>query len=275
MTKLQGRVALVTGAGRGIGREIALKLAGDGARVVINDIDREVLEETAALVKKAGSQAAIVDGDVTAKGFAETFVGTAMEKFNGLDIIVNNAGYSWDTVIQKATDEQFDAMLDIHVRAPFRILRAAADPIRDMAKKEQAAGKTHNRKVVNIASIAALFGNAGQVGYASGKSALFGMTKTLAKEWGRYQVNVNCVAFGLIQTRMTEEFTDKPFDHSIGEKSVKMGVPAGFQDTLTKMIPLGRAGTPQDAANAVYLFCIPESDYISGEVLLASGGLVL
>ena len=140
MTKLQGRVALVTGAGRGIGREIALKLAGDGARVVVNDIDREVLEETAALVKKAGSQAAIVDGDVTAKGFAETFVGTAMEKFNGLDIIVNNAGYSWDTVIQKATDEQFDAMLDIHVRAPFRILRAAADPIRDMAKKEQAAG---------------------------------------------------------------------------------------------------------------------------------------
>jgi 3-oxoacyl-[acyl-carrier protein] reductase len=275
MTKLEGKVALVTGAGRGIGQAIALKLAGDGARVVINDIDRDPLEETAALIKKAGSEAAIVDGDVTATDFGDKFVGTAMEKFNGLDIIVNNAGYSWDTVIQKATDEQFDAMLDIHIRAPFRILRAAANPIREMTKKEQAEGNMHTRKVVNIASIAALFGNAGQVGYASGKSALFGMTKTLAKEWGRYQVTVNCVAFGLIQTRMTEEFKDQPFDHAIGEKNVKMGVPEGFQSTLTKMIPLGRAGTPQDAANAVYLFCIPESDYVSGEILLASGGLVL
>ena len=212
---------------------------------------------------------------MTAEDFAERFVATALDAFDGLDIIVNNAGYSWDTVIQKTTDEQFDAMLDIHVKAPFHVLRAAADPIRAFAKKEAEEGRRVHRKVVNISSIGGLFGNAGQIGYASGKTALIGMTKTLAKEWGRYAVNVNCVAFGLIETRMTEPFDGAPNTVQIGEREVPAGIPPEFVGFLNKMIPLGRAGKPEDAANAVYLFCIPESDYISGEVVLASGGLVI
>jgi len=275
MKKLDGKVALVTGAGRGIGRAIAEKLASEGARVVLNDIDPAPAEETVAAIAAAGGEAVAVAGDVTADGFANAFVATALDRFGGLDIIVNNAGYSWDTVIQKTTDEQFDAMLDIHVKAPFKVLRAAADPIRSMAKKEADEGRRVHRKVVNISSIGGLFGNAGQIGYASGKTALIGMTKTLAKEWGRYAVNVNCVAFGLIQTRMTEVFEDKPNTVRVGEREVPAGIPQQFEGFLTKMIPLGRPGTPQDAANAVYLFCIPESDYISGEVVLASGGLVI
>lgn len=276
MSKLDGKVALVTGAGRGIGRSIALKLASEGARVALNDLDGGPANEVVSEIEASGGEALAVVGDVTATSFADDFVKATVDKFGGLDIIVNNAGYSWDTVIQKTTDEQFDAMLDIHVKAPFKILRAFANPLREMAKAEAEAGETRNRKVVNISSIGGLFGNAGQVGYASGKTALIGMTKTLAKEWGRYQVNVNCVAFGLIQTRMTETFEDgKPTMHDVGGKDIPMGVPPEFVGFINKMIPLGRPGTPEDAANAVYLFCIPESDYISGEVVLASGGLVI
>ncbi len=276
MSKLDGKVALVSGAGRGIGRAIALKLAGEGARVALNDLDAGPAAEVVAEIEAMGGEALAVVGDVTADGFADKFVAAAVDKFGGLDIIVNNAGYSWDTVIQKTTDEQFDAMLDIHIKAPFKILRAFAGPLREMAKAEAEAGQLKNRKVVNISSIGGLFGNAGQIGYASGKTALIGLTKTLAKEWGRYQVNVNCVAFGLIQTRMTETFDDgKPNMHDVGGKDIPMGVPPEFVGFINKMIPLGRPGTPQDAANAVYLFCIPESDYISGEVVLASGGLVI
>ncbi len=275
MTKLEGKVALVSGAGRGIGQAIALKLASEGARVVLNDIDADPAAETVEKIKALGGDAVAVVGDVTQTDFVATFVNAATEKFGGLDIIVNNAGYSWDTVIQKTSDEQFDAMMDIHVKAPFKILRAAADPIRAMAKAEAAEGRRVHRKVVNISSIGGLFGNAGQIGYASGKTAVVGMTKTLAKEWGRYAVNVNCVAFGFIQTRMTEVFEAEPKLTQVGDREIQMGVPEEFVKGLSRMIPLGRPGTPEDAANAVYLFCIPESDYISGEVVVVSGGLVI
>ena len=276
MGKLDGKVALVTGAGRGIGQAIAMKLAADGAAVVLNDLDDGPAGETVARIEAAGGKAVAEIGDVTADDFAERFVGRAMDAFEGVDIIVNNAGYTWDSVIQKVSDEQFDAMIDIHVRAPFQILRAAAEPIRVLSKTEKEKdGVAKCRKVVNISSIGGLFGNAGQVGYSSGKTALIGMTKTLAKEWGRYNVTVNCVAFGLIETRMTEVFEDKPHAHQIGDREIRMGVPAEFVTAMNRMIPLGRAGRPEDAANAVYLFCIPESDYISGEVVLASGGLVI
>ena len=276
MSKLEGKIALVTGAGRGIGRAIALKLASEGAKVALNDLDLEPAQAVVGEIEAAGAQAFVMAGDITADGFADEFVKATVDTFGGLDIIVNNAGYSWDTVIQKTSDEQFDAMLDIHVKAPFKVLRAFANPLREMAKAEAAAGTLKNRKVVNITSIGGLFGNAGQIGYASGKTALIGLTKTLAKEWGRYSVNVNCVGFGLIQTRMTELFEDgKPNIHEVSGKDIPMGVPPEFVDSMKTMIPLGRPGTPEDAANAVYLFCIPESDYISGEVVLASGGLVI
>jgi 3-oxoacyl-[acyl-carrier protein] reductase len=275
-SKLQDKVAIVTGAGRGIGRAIALKLASDGAHIVLNDLDPGPAEETADAIRALGCRAVLVPGDLTRSDVPDTIVRAAVAELGGLDIIINNAGYSWDGVIQKTTDEQFDAMLDIHVKAPFRLLRAASGAIRDFAKQELAAGRGVNRKVVNISSIGGLFGNAGQVGYASGKTALVGLTKTLAKEWGRYRVNVNCVAFGLIETRMTEAAEPGVFkQHQVGERTVAMGVPQEFLDGMRKAIPLGRTGTPEDAAGAVYLFCIPESDYITGEIIIVSGGLVI
>jgi 3-oxoacyl-[acyl-carrier protein] reductase len=275
MKKMAGKVALVSGAGRGIGQAIALKLAEEGARVVINDLDETQVEETLSKVKGLGAQGASCVGDVTQTGFGEQFVKAAMDQFGGLDIIVNNAGYPWDSVIQKMSDEQFQAMLDVHTVAPFRILRAASGPIREMAKQEKSEGKAVYRKVVNVSSIAGLYGNAGQMAYAAGKSSMVGMTRTLAKEWGRYNVNVNCVAFGLIETRMTQALDGEALTANIGKNEIKMGIRPEMIQAMNQMIPLGRGGTPEEAAGAVYLLCTPESNYISGQVLLASGGLIM
>jgi len=275
MKKLDGKIAIVTGSGRGIGQAIAQKLASEGAKVVVNDLDAGPAEETIAKIQALGSNAASCLGDVTAPDFGARIVKTALDEFGGIDIIVNNAGYAWDGVIQKMTDEQWYAMLDVHATAPFRILRAASDFIRNATKKEKDEGRGVNRKVVNISSIAGIYGNAGQMGYSAGKAAIIGMTKTMAKEWGRYRVNVNCVAFGLIQTRMTQPVGSGAAVAKIGEREVKMGIQPEFIEFMNRMIPLGRGGTPEEAAGAVYLMCIPESDYISGEVVLASGGFVM
>src|SRR5438874_3058304 len=202
--KLEHKVALVSGSGRGIGREIALKLASEGARVVINDLDAEPAQQTVADIVAAGGQAAACVGSVTDSGFAERFVGTALESFGGIDIIVNNAGYTWDSVVQKMSDEQWEAMLAVHLTAPFRILRAASSFIREASKREAAEGRDAFRKVVNISSTSGVYGNAGQANYAAAKAGINGLTKAMAKEWGRYKVNVNSVAFGLIRTRLTE-----------------------------------------------------------------------
>jgi len=185
---------------------------------------------------------------------------------------VNNAGYTWDNVVQKMTDEQFDAMMDVHVKAPFRILRAAAEPIRRLAKEETAQRREVFRKVVNIASVAGINGNAGQINYSSAKSALVGMTKTLCKEWGRYKVNVNCVAFGFIKTRLTQPLTGAGATIDVEGRTIAVGLQPALIDAAESFIPLGRAGTPEEAANGVYLFCIPESDYISGQVVIVGGG---
>lgn len=274
MQKLEGKTALVTGAGRGIGRAIALKLASEGARVVLNDLDEAPASEAADAIRAAGGAVALCTGSVTDADFGERFVDVAMRQFGGIDIIVNNAGYTWDSVIQKMTDEQFQAILDVHVTAPFRILRAAAEPIRRFAKQEAAEGREVFRKVVNISSISGLGGNAGQVNYAAGKAAVVGMTKTLAKEWGRYKVNVNCVAFGFIRTRMTEPLGVDREPVDVGGRKLAYGVQPKLIEAAEKdLIPLGRLGTPEEAAGGVYLFCIPESDYVSGQVLTVGGGI--
>jgi len=275
MGKLDGKVALVTGSGRGIGQAIAMKLAADGARLVVNDLDEGPAQETVDAITAIGGEAVTCVGDVTAADFGERFVATAVDSYGGLDIIVNNAGYPWDGVIQKLSDEQWQAMLDVHATAPFRILRAAAGFIRTAAKQEQAEGRRVMRKVVNVSSIAGLFGNAGQLGYSAGKAAIMGMTKTLAKEWGRYGVTVNCVAFGYIQTRMTQEIGSGAESADVGGREIRMGIQPEFIEFMNRMIPLGRGGTTEEAAGAVYLLCIPESDYVSGQVLLASGGFVM
>ncbi len=273
--KLAGKVALVTGSGRGIGRAIALKLAAEGASLVVNDLDAGPGDAVAAEIEAGGGKAAAVNGSVTEDGFADRFVAAATERLGGLDIIVNNAGYTWDATIQKMTDEQFQAMLDVHLVAPFRILRAAAEPIRVMAKQEAMEGREVFRKVVNVSSIAGLYGNAGQAAYGSAKASLVGLTRTLCKEWGRYKVNVNCVAFGLINTRLTQPIEAAQATIDVGGRDIKVGMQPGLLETMDRMIPLGRGGTPEEAAGAVYMFCIPESDYVSGQVLVCGGGLLI
>jgi 3-oxoacyl-[acyl-carrier protein] reductase len=270
--KLDGKVALITGSGRGIGRAIALKLAGEGARVVVNDLDAEPAQQTVAAIREAGGQAAACIGSVTAPDFAERFIGTAVGEYKGLDIIVNNAGYTWDNVIQKMTDEQWYAMVDCHLTAPFRILRAAQPVIRALSKAESEAGQRIVRKVVNVSSMAGLFGNAGQTNYSTVKAGIVGMTQTLAKEWGRMNVAVNCVAYGFIKTRLTTSAAGESTANIEG-REIKVGVNPDLLATMERTIPLGRGGTPEDAAGAVYLLCIPESDYVSGQTLMCSGGL--
>src|SRR6187397_3663856 len=204
MAQLEGRVAIVTGSGRGIGREIALRLARDGASVVINDLDEAPAKEAVAEVQRLGGRAVACIGDVTQKDFGERIVKTALESFGGCHVVVNNAGYTWDSVIQKMSDEQWYAILDVHLTAPFRVLRAFQQHFRQEVEKERSEGKRIVRKVVNISSTSGVNGNAGQSNYSAGKAGIIGLTKTLAKEFGRYDVTVNAVAFGYIQTRLTQ-----------------------------------------------------------------------
>jgi 3-oxoacyl-[acyl-carrier protein] reductase len=272
MGKLDGKVAIVSGSGRGIGHEIALKLASEGASVVVNDLDDAPAKETVATIEAAGGRAVAVVGSVTDDDFADRFVQTAVDAYGGLDIIVNNAGYTWDAVIQKMGDEQWDAILDVHLKAPFRILRAAQPVISAAVKAAVAAGEAVPcRKVVNVSSIAGLGGNAGQANYAAAKAGVTGLTKTLAKEWGRYNVTVNTVAFGIIKTRLTTAAGDGD-TIDVGGREVKVGVSQQILEAMETQIPLGRAGTPQEAAGAVYLLTQPESDYISGHTLVCGGG---
>ena len=270
--KLEGKVALITGSCRGIGRSIALKLASEGARIVVNDLDEAPAQEVVEAIRAAGGQAVACVGSVTAPDFAERFIGMAVSEFKGLDIIVNNAGYTWDNVVQKMTDEQWEAMLAVHLTAPFRILRAASAFIRGAARKEADQGIEVFRKVVNISSTSGVYGNAGQSNYAAAKAGINGLTKAMAKEWGRYKVNVNSVAFGLIKTRLTEADATAGASIQVEGREIKVGVNPQILKNAEALIPLGRGGTPQEAAGAVYMFCIPESNYVSGQVLVCGGG---
>lgn len=270
---LANKSAIVTGAGRGIGRAIAKKLIEAEASVLLVDVDNEALRETRQALEAGHARVDTLAGDLTDPNFPQAAVTHLVQSFGSVDVVVNNAGYTWDSVIQKTSDEQFQAMLDIHLVAPFRLLRAAAQWMRDAAKKEKEAGRSVTRKVVNITSISGLDGNAGQIGYASGKAGVVGLTKTLAKEWGRYSITVNAVGFGLIDTRLIKPMEDAETNIAIGERRVRVGMQAQVREEAARMIPLGRLGTPEDAANAVFFFCSPLSDYVTGEVLVCSGGI--
>lgn len=272
MKTLNGQVALVSGGGRGIGRAIALKLAHAGARLVVNDLDGKEAEEVRKEIEALGGQAVTCTGDVTASDFGERFVRTAVDTYGGLDIIVNNAGYTWDSVIQNMSDEQWYAIIDCHLTAPFRILRAAQPVIKGLVQADQQEGRNHQRKVVNISSVTALSGQAGQVNYGAAKAGVIGLTKSLAKEWGRLKTNVNCVAFGLIETRLTATSSEAGSSIQVGQQRIAVGIHPDYLDKLQSGIPLGYSGTPEDAANAVYLLCLPESNYISGQTIVCSGG---
>lgn len=269
MTRLDGQVAIVTGAGRGIGRAVALKLAGEGAAVIVSELDEQPGVETVRLIESDGGAAHFLAGNVTEPDFGEQLVDGTLEHFERIDIVVNNAGAIWNTTILKATDEQWYSMVDLHATATFRILRAAGRYFREAAKS---ADGDVPRRVVNISSVSGLYGAATEVSYAAAKGAVLALTRSLAKEWGRYGVRVNCVAFGLIDTRLTQA-ADSPVSIDVMGREMKAGIDPATRQMIGSLTPLGRAGTVEEAAGAVYLLCIPESDYITGEVLVCSGGL--
>jgi len=272
MGLLDGKIAILTGGGRGIGAATAKLLAAEGATVVVSDLDQGPAEETVAAIRGSGGQALAVAGDVTDPAFPAQLIGATLDTYHGIDIIVNNAGYTWDGVIQNMTDKQWYAMIDVHTTAPFRILREASKFIREAAKKEQAAnGVANARKVVNVSSVSGVYGNAGQVNYSTAKAGITGLTKTLAKEWGRYNVAVNCVCYGFIETRLTaaKESAEKVVRD--GEE-IALGVPDAMRSMAPMLIPLGRPGTPEEAAGPIVFLASPWSNYVSGHVLEITGG---
>jgi 3-oxoacyl-[acyl-carrier protein] reductase len=268
MGVLDDKVAIVTGSARGIGRATAELLSEQGAKVLINDLDADVAEQTAGEI---GGETVVYGGDLTKEGAADELVKTAVDAWGRLDIIVNNAGYTLDAPIHKMTDEQFQAMLDIHNIAPFRVLRAAAPHLREPAKKEREEGVEVFRKVVNVSSISGTMGNAGQANYSSGKAGVVGLTKTLAKEWGQFKINVNAVAFGYIETRLTAS-KEESNTMEIGGEKVQLGIPDQLRQMAPMLIPLGRPGSPEEAAGGVFFLCSPWSNFVHGQVLNITGG---
>jgi 3-oxoacyl-[acyl-carrier protein] reductase len=270
MAELDGQVAVVTGAGQGIGEQVARKLSAAGARVLVSDIDGARAE---AVAGDLPGEATTHAGDLTAAGQPEAMVAAAADAWGRLDIVVNNAGYAWDGPIHKVSDEQFQAMLDIHTVVPFRVLRAAAPHLREPAKREREEGREVFRKVVNVSSLSGMMGNAGQVAYAAAKAGAIGLTRALAKEWGQLKINVNAIAFGFVDTRLTQPIGSGEIQ--TGERTVTLGIPEQARSMAEAFIPFGRPATPEEAARGVYFLCSPLSDYVHGQVLNVSGGLTM
>jgi 3-oxoacyl-[acyl-carrier protein] reductase len=266
----QDRVAIVTGGARGIGAAVAQRLSEGGARLVIADIDAEAATQTAASLP---GEAEAWAGDLTEPNAAQELVDVVADRWGQLDIVVNNAGYTLDRALHTMSDEDFGRMHDIHLLAPFRVLRAAAPLLREPAKRERAEGREVFRKVVNVASVSA-YGNAGQTNYSAAKSGIIGLTRSLAKEWGPLRINVNAVAFGFISTRLTQPRSETS-TVDIGGRTATVGVSAEALASLPSMISLGRPGTPEEAAGGVLFLCSPWSDYVTGQVLNVSGGVAI
>ena len=285
---MKNKVALVTGGAQGIGSAVTRKLAAEGAKVLVVDVDAKAAAEIEA---ELGGDVSVFLGDLLDPATPRAAVEAAISRFRGLDVIVNNAGFHWDAMLHKMTDEQWQAMLDIHMTAPFRILRAAAPHFFEAARKEAADGVEVFRKVVNVSSLAASFGNVGAANYSAAKAGVIGLTKALAKEWGPHKVNVNAAAFGVIQTRFGLPQGEQN-RIAVGGHEVQMGVPAkrlagmGIQVDAAREysadetyrpremrgVPLGRAGHISEAADTIYYLCSPLSNYVTGQVIAASGG---
>jgi 3-oxoacyl-[acyl-carrier protein] reductase len=265
---LDDQVAIVTGSARGVGRATAELFTSQGAKVLINDLDADVAEQTAS---ELGGDTIVFGGDLTKPGVCDALVAQVAGEWGKVDILVNNAGYTMDAPLHKMSDEAFQRMLDIHNIVPFRMCRAVAPHMREPAKAEREQGVEVFRKIVNVSSISGTMGNAGQANYASGKAGVVGLTKTLAKEWGQFKINVNAVAFGYIETRLTD---DKHGDNTmeIDGQTVQLGIPSQMRSLAPALIPMGRPGTPAEAAGGVFLLCTPWANYITGQVLTISGG---
>ena len=241
----------------------------EGARVLINDIDGDIAEQAASEID---GETAVFSGDLTKPDVPDEMVKKALDEFGSVDIVVNNAGYTWDGVVHRMTDEQFQAMLDIHTIVPFRVTRAIAPSWREAAKAEAGEGKEIFRKIVNVSSISGTMGNAGQVNYSAAKAGVVGFTKTLAKEWGQFKINCNAVAFGFIETRLTQaKEKGEKIEMPDGEE-VDLGIPEQMRAMASMIIPLGRPAQPEEAAKPVLFLCSDLSNYVHGQVLNVTGG---
>jgi 3-oxoacyl-[acyl-carrier protein] reductase len=273
MRLLENQVAIITGSGRGIGAATAALLAQHGAKVVISDIDPETAEANASAIQKLGHSAVAIPCDITSASNIETLVSRTIEAFGRIDILVNNAGYTWDGMFHKMSEEQWNAMIAVHLMAPFRLIKATIPYMRERAKEEiETYGKAQPRKIVNISSTTGTRGKTGQANYAAGKAGIIGLTKTLAKEWGGFNIQVNAVAFGMIDTRLTQpkDVTNTTEREGV---NISLGIPQSMRETALNTIPMGRPGTAEEAAGAIFFFASPYSNYVSGQVLEVTGGL--
>ncbi|PAV21615.1 short-chain dehydrogenase reductase SDR [Pyrrhoderma noxium] len=265
---LNGEVVIVTGAAQGIGRSCAILFAKEGAKVVVSDLDESKAQKVVEEINAAGGDAIAVGGDVGADDFPQRILKATIDKYGKVNHIVNNAGFTYDKMLHTMPDDAFDVIMKIHVRAPFRLIRAAAPYFRIKG------GNAENRSIVNVSSVAGLHGNVGQTNYSAAKSAVVGMTKTIAKEWGVFGVRANTVAFGFVQTRLTAA-KEKGENIIIDGKPVALGIPgAGQRDNGKPVpgIPLGRGATPDEAANSILFLISPLASYVSGHCLEVTGG---
>ncbi len=269
MGLLDGKAAIITGSARGIGRATAELFAAEGAKVLINDIDGDVAEQAASEID---GETAVFSGDLTKPGAADELVAAAVDDFGSVDAVVNNAGYTWDGVIHRMSDVQFQAMLDIHTIVPFRVIRALAPHWREAAKAEQAEGREVFRKIVNISSVSGTMGNAGQANYSAAKAGVTGLTKTIAKEWGQFKVNCNAIAFGFVETRLTAAKGEEAGEIEREGEKIELGIPEQMREMGKMMIPLGRPAQPAEAAGPVLLLCSDYANYIHGQVINVTGG---
>ncbi|KAF5344246.1 hypothetical protein D9758_012346 [Tetrapyrgos nigripes] len=270
---LAGEVAIITGAGQGIGRSAALLFAKEGAKVVISDIDAKKLEVVAQEIKELGGDSLSVAGDVGADDFPKKIVDATVAKYGKINHIVNNAGFTFDKMLHTTPDDTWDIIMKIHVRAPFRLVRQAAPYFR--VKPDQ----RENRSIINVSSTSGLHGNVGQANYAAAKSAVIGLTKTICKEWGPFGVRANTIAFGLVHTRLTAA-KEAGVTIDIDGKKVALGVPGAKPPTDTATtsgdafpnIPLRRGANPDEAAAAMLFLVSPLASYVSGHTLEVTGG---
>lgn len=266
MGLIENKVAVVTGAGRGIGQAIAELFAREGAKVVVNDVDRDVAEETVKLCHAAGAQAFAFTGSVADRHDTDALMAATVEQFGCLDILINNAGITRDRVVHKMSDLDWDLVLDVNLKGTFNTIRSAAPYLRDVAKKEkdELGAPRYHRKIVNFFSTAAIRGNPGQINYAAAKMGNVGITRTMAQEWGPFWINVNAVAPGLTETRMTA---------TKEETNGAYGIPMAQKEALISRIPFGRAAVPLDIARVVLFFSCPLSDFVTGQEINVSGGM--
>ena len=244
--RLEGKTAIVTGGARGIGRAISVKLASEGANVVICDIViNEAAEETIKLIEEQGVKAAAFVANVTVPEDCDNLFKQAAEQFGSVDILVNNAGVTRDNLIMRMKEEEFDLVIATNLKGTYNMMKAAARPMM----------KARYGRIVNISSVVGIYGNAGQVNYSASKAGVIGMTKSLAKELGSRNITVNAVAPGFIETDMTKVLSEE------------------LKAAMVKNIALGRAGQPEDVAKVVAFLASDEAAYVTGQVIECSGGM--